>query len=161
MATAKTTTLPHRQKDLTRRTFLGGLTFSAAAVTAPMHMCAADFFDDTSSPLSVGDQHPVLSLPFVRDATADERAAGSEPRRFWCVHPTGNFGHDCAMGAQYARAALDYMVIANAPYLLQWSVFDMSEMQRPRSGVEIGFVSAFGRLAMLAHAAQLGKGGVV
>ena len=161
MATAKTTTLPHRQKDLTRRTFLGGLAFSAAAVTAPMHMLTADFADDTCSRLSADNEHPVLSLPFVSDATADERAAGSEPRRFWCVHPTGNFGHDCAMGVQYARAALDYMVIANAPYLLQWSVFDMSLMRRSRSGVEIGFVSAFGRLAMQAHAAQLGKGGVV
>lgn len=161
MAIADDITLPPGQKDLTRRTLLGGLTFSAAAVTAPLHKHAADFADDTCSRLSADNEHPVLSLPFVRDATADERAAGSEPRRFWCVHPTGNFGHDCAMGAQYARAALDYMVIANAPYLLQWSVFDMSVMQRPRSGVEIGFVSAFGRLAMQAHAVQLGKGGVV
>lgn len=161
MATAKTTTLPHRQKDLTRRTFLGGLAFSAAAVTTPMHMLTADFADDTCSRLSADNEHPVLSLPFVSDATADERAAGSEPRRFWCVHPTGNFGHDCAMGAQYARAALDYMVSANSPYLFQWSVFDMSLMRRSRSGVEIGFVSAFGRLAMQAHAAQLGKGGMV
>ena len=157
MATVDITTWPHGQKDITRRSLLSGLTFSAAAVTAPMHMLTADFADDTCNPL----KHPVLSLPFVSDATADERAAGSEPRRFWCVHPTGNFGHDCAMGVQYARAAHDYMVIANAPYLLQWSVFDMSVMQRPRSGVEIGFVSAFGRLAMQAHAAQLGKGGVV
>ena len=161
MATFDITTWPHGQKDLTRRTLLGGLTFSAAAVTAPMHMLAADFTDETCSPLIVDDQHPVLSLPFVRDATADERAAGAEPRNFWCVEPSGNYAHNCAMGAQYARAALDYMVIANAPYLLQWSVFDMSLLRRPRSGVEIGFLSAFGRLAIQAHAAQLGKGGVV
>ena len=157
MATVDTTTWPHGQKDITRRSLLSGLTFSAAAVTAPMHMLAADFTGDTCSPF----KHPVLSLPFVRAATADERAAGAEPRNFWCVEPSGNFAHDCAMGAQYARAALYYMVTASAPYLLQWSVFDMSLLQRPRSGIEIGFVAAFGRLAMQAHAAQLHKGGVV
>jgi len=157
MATVDTTTWPHGQKDITRRSLLGGLTFSAAGVTAPMHMLAADFTGDTCSPL----KHSVLSLHCVRDATAYERAAGAEHRNFWCVEPSGNYAHNCAMGAQYARAALDYMVIANAPYLLQWSVFDMSLLRRPRSGVEIGFLSAFGRLAIQAHAAQLGKGGVV
>jgi hypothetical protein len=156
MATFDTTTWPHGQKDLTRRSLLGGLTFSAAAVTAPMHMLAADFTDDTCNPL----KHPVLSLPFVRDATADERAAGSDPRNFWCVEPSGSYAHDCALGAQYANAALDYMVSTNAPYLLQWSVFDMFLLRRPQSGVEIGFVAAFGRLAMQAHAAQIGKGGM-
>lgn len=161
MATIDATTSPHGQKDLTRRTLMGGFTFSAAAVTAPMHLLAADIAYDTCNTLNEDHPHPVLSLPFVRNATADERAAGANPRSFWCVQPSGSYAQDCAMGAQYARAALNYMVIADAPYLLQWSVFDMSLLQRPPSGVEVGFVAAFGRLATQAHAAQLGKGAMV
>jgi hypothetical protein len=106
--------------------------------------------------------HPVLALPFVRQTTLREQAAGAVPRSFWDVQPTGNYGPDCATGARYAALALDFMVAANSPQILQWAVCDMMTAGRAHSGIEVGFLSTFGRIAALAHArANLGKGGLV
>ncbi|KJS41382.1 MAG: hypothetical protein VR71_18595 [Roseovarius sp. BRH_c41] len=161
MANAVPITLPNRQKDLTRRTMLAGLGFSTAAVTGPMPAFAAALADDT--PVMPGAKHlahPILSLPFVRDVTTVERASGAAPRCFWQVAPTGDYGADCATGARYAAAALDYMVAANTPQVLQWAVFDMMTMRRHRSGIEVGFLSTFGRIATRAHATRLSEGGL-
>ncbi|WP_422003091.1 hypothetical protein [Roseovarius mucosus] len=161
MANAVSIMLPDGQKDLTRRTILVGLGFSTAAVTGPMPAFAAALADDT--PVLPGAQHldhPILSLPFVRDVTTEERASGAAPRCFWQVAPTGDHGADCATGARYAAAALDYMATASAPQVLQWAVFDMMTMHHPRSGIEVGFLSTFGRIATRAHAANLREGGL-
>jgi hypothetical protein len=96
----------------------------------------------------------------VRDTTALEPTAGTPPRCFWHVAPTGDYGADCATGARYAATALDYMVAANLPEILQWAVFDMMALRRPRSGIEVGFLSAFGRTSTRAHATHLREGGV-
>lgn len=159
MANPISITLPCGQKDLTRRTLLGGLSFSTAVVSVPSFAMADD---NDSLNLTAADHHPhpVLALPFVRDTTPAERALGADPRTFWSVQPSGNFGRDCAVGAEYAAVALDYMVVANAPEILVWAVFDMMTLQRPRSGVEVGFLSAFGRSAAKAHASHLRAGGL-
>jgi hypothetical protein len=96
----------------------------------------------------------------VRDLAAHEQASGASPRCFWHVAATGDYGADCATGAHYAALALDYMATASAPQILQWAVFDMMAMRRPRSGIEVGFLSTFGRIATRAHAAHLRAGGL-
>lgn len=144
--------LPSWQKDPTRRTFLSAM---AVPLMVPHIKDAASAF--------AGSNHPNLSpnvLPFVNDANEDERLAGASPRCFWSVSPCGHYGHDCATGAEYAAYALDYMVVARSPHILQWSVFDMMAMDRGYSGIEVGFLSVFGRIATNAHARALQmKGG--
>lgn len=161
MANTVSNMLPNRQKDLTRRTVLGGFSFFTAGITGPMPVFASALADDTLvTPGAEHFEHPILSLPFVRDTTALEPTAGTPPRCFWHVAPTGDYGADCATGARYAAAALDYMVAANLPEILQWAVFDMMALPRPRSGIEVGFLSAFGRTSTRAHAAYLREGGL-
>lgn len=104
--------------------------------------------------------HPVLALPFVCDRDEDELEDGEARRSFWSVQPSGNYGADCETGARYAALALDHMTRAKLPQLLQWAVFDMMSLDRPYCGIEVGFMSAFGRIATQAHAASAtGKGG--
>lgn len=135
---------------------------SGAALGLPHAALSEGFPDDGPPPLKADPNdpdnhctHPVLNLPFVRDASASERAAGAAPRSFWTVHPSGDFIADCGVGAGYAVAALDYMASANAPEILSWAVFDMMRLPRARSGVEVGFLMSFGRAAMQGHAAGL------
>ncbi|MBQ0749628.1 MAG: hypothetical protein KBT70_05450, partial [Roseovarius sp.] len=104
--------------------------------------------------------HPILSLPFVRDPAAHERTSGTPARCFWHVAPTGSYGSDCSTGALYAAAALDYMAATNTPQVLQWAVFDMMTVGRRHSGIEVGFLSTFGRIATRAHATRLREGGL-
>lgn len=161
MANAVPIMLPNGQKDLTRRAVLRGLSYSTAAVTGPMPAFAAALADEP--PFLPGAKHlahPILSLPFVLDVTTEERASGAAPRCFWHVAPTGNFGSDCANGARYAALALNYMAAANAPQVLQWAVFDMMTLGRRHSGIEVGFLSTFGRIATRAHATRLREGGL-
>lgn len=162
MANAVSNMLPNGQKDLTRRTILVGLGFTTVAITGPMPVFSAVLADDT--PVLQGAKHlahPILSLPFVRDVTTEERASGTPARCFWHVTPTGSYGSDCATGARYAALALDYMAAANAPQVLHWAVFDMMTLGRRHSGIEVGFLSTFGRIATRAHAAHLREGGMV
>lgn len=155
MATAKPITLPAVQKGLTRRALLGGLPLAGASLTFPLSMNAGP---DFTAPSDGEPPHPVLTLPFVREASEAERTNGSPPRRFWAVEPTGVYGADCGTGARYAQLALDYMVRERTPYILQWSVFDMMRLGREHSGIEVGFMSTFGRIATQAHAAGLARG---
>lgn len=158
MATTNPITLPNGQKDLTRRNVLAGLTLAIAPMTVLPHIAS----DLPLFPLDGSLSHPVLALPFVRDTTLREQAAGAAPRSFWSVQPTGNYGLDCATGARYAALALDFMVAANSPQILQWAVCDMMTAGRSHSGIEVGFLSVFGRLAARTHArANLGEGGLV
>lgn len=151
MANTVPNMLPSWQKDPTRRTFLAAM---AVPLMVPHIKDAASAF--------AGSNHPNLSpsvLPFVNDADEDEQSSGTNPRCFWSVSPCGHYGSDCATGAEYAAHALDYMVAARSPHLLQWTVFDMMAMGRSYSGIEVGFLSVFGRLATNAHALHI-KGGV-
>lgn len=143
MATAKPITMSTGQKDLTRRTFL-------AAFAAPLTMSHAIKVFPVALRKEPGSTSPTV-LPFVVDASNEERAAGANPRCFWHVAPTGNYGADCATGAEYAALATDYMVAALSPHLLPWVVIDMISMRRPHSGIEVGFLSAVGRLAVQAR----------
>lgn len=153
MATNHPIMLPKRQEVLNRRAVLRGLSVSSAAVSAPMPVFSALIGDDTvTRPHTEHLVHPVLSLPFVCDTTAQEQAAGAASRCFWQVAPTGNYGADCDTGAAYAALALDYMVAANTPQVLQWAVFDMIAAGRRHSGIEVGFMSAFGQIAAQGHA---------
>jgi hypothetical protein len=158
MATANPITLPNRQKDLTRRNVLAGLTLLTAPMTVLPHI-ASDL------PLFLLDgslSHPVLALPFVRNTTLREQAAGAAPRSYWDVQPTGDYGPDCATGARYAALALDFMVSSRSPQIFQWAVCDMMTAGRAHSGIEVGFLSTFGQIATHAHAgAVFGKGGMV
>ncbi|WP_375554211.1 hypothetical protein [Roseovarius mucosus] len=146
-------TLPTRQIDLTRRNFL-------AAMTAPLMVAhVTDAFPAFAH--NIRPPHSPTVLPFVKDATKEEQAAGAPPRSFWQVKPTGDYGSDCATGALYAELALDYMVAANAPQVLQWTVFDMMTLNRRHSGIEVSFMSAFGRIATQGRArTTLGEGAV-
>lgn len=103
---------------------------------------------------------PVLALPFVCDRDEDELEDGEARRSFWSVQPSGHYGADCKTGARYASLALDHMTRAKLPQLLQWAVFDMMSLDRTYCGIEVGFMSAFGRVATQAHAANAtGKDG--
>jgi hypothetical protein len=162
MAVATPITMPFGHKELTRRGVLAGLSFSGATVALPQAVLSEGFPHDglaliNATPNDSDDNHdhPVLNLPFVRDATGSEHTEGAAPRSFWTVHPSGDFIADCAVGSGYAAAALDYMVAANAPEILSWAVFDMMRLPRARSGVEVGFLTAFGRAAVQGHAAGL------
>ena len=99
--------------------------------------------------------HPVLALPFVRQSTEAERAAGAPPRNFWSVSPSWTFSHDCDTGSRYARLALEYMASHNSPNILQWSVFDMIRQGRRHSGIEIAYLAHFARLALTAYTTDL------
>ncbi len=156
MATTNLIMLPNGQKALTRRNVLGGFSLSAVQRTWALNL-SGDVLPDIN-PLS----HAVLALPFVRNTTLREQAAGAAPRSFWDVQPTGDYGPDCATGARYAALALDFMVAVNSPQILQWAVFDMMTAERAHSGIEVGFLSTFGQIATHAHAgAVFGKGGMV
>jgi hypothetical protein len=144
MATANPITMSTGQKDLTRRTVL-------AAFAAPLAMSHAIKVFPVALRKEPTSPSPTV-LPFVVDASKEERATGANPRCFWHVAPTGNYGADCATGAEYAALATDYMVAARSPHLLPWVVIDMISMRRPHSGIEVGFLSAFGRLAVQARA---------
>jgi hypothetical protein len=156
MATTNPITLPNGQKDLTRRNVLGGFTFAAAQMTWALNV------SDDALPEATPLSHPVLALPFVRNTTLREQAAGAAPRSYWDVQPTGDYGPDCATGARYAALALDFMVSSRSPQIFQWAVFDMMTAGRAHSGIEVGFLSTFGQIATHAHAgAVFGKGGMV
>lgn len=90
----------------------------------------------------------ILSLPFVRDTTEPERAAGLPSRIFWDVTPSGNYTADVETGAHFAQLALNYMIKKNFAGLLGWAVFDMMRHEPERSGIEVGFLSAFARYSM-------------
>ena len=155
MANANPTMLPDGQKDLTRRAAL------AALSATPLAMLLPEVANDALTALgSDHPPHPVLALPFVRDHDDDEMQDGQARRSFWSVQPSGHYGTDCETGARYAALALDHMMRAKLPRLLQWAVFDMMTLNRRYSGIEVGFMSAFGRIATQAHAARAtGKGG--
>ena len=157
MANATPITQLTGQKALTRRTVLAGLTFATATPGLPLPK-SGHFnlrgLDAACHP------HPVTALPFVRTATDDEKAAGAAPRDFWVVAPTGRYGEDCATGTRYAELALDYMVRENSPYILQWCAFDMMALDRAHSGIEVGFLGVFGRLAVQATRSTPVEGGV-
>lgn len=160
MANANPITMPAGQKGLTRRTLLGGLPLAGASLAVPFPLDISPHQPTSITFAADNDEppHPVMALPFVREATETERANGLPPRRFWAVTPTGAYGADCGTGARYARLALDYMVTAGTPYLLQWAVFDMMRLGREHTGIEVGFMSAFGRIAADAYARQLTLG---
>ena len=162
MAIATPITMLNGHKAPTRRDVLAGLSLSSAALAVPHAALSEGFPQDGLPQINAAqhdpddhDNHPVLTLPFVRNTPASERAAGAPPRSFWTVYPSGGFIADCAVGTGYAAAALDYMVAANAPEILSWAVLDMMRLPRARSGVEVGFLTAFGRAAMQGHAAGL------
>lgn len=159
MADAVRNMLPDRQPDLTRRALFDGLPFSGAAVTVQMPFHSATQADCT--PMRTGAEHfdrPVLTLPSVRATRARKRTAGAAPRDFSGVVPTGKDSTDWATGARSADLAPGYMVAAIAPQILPSAVFGMIAMQRLRSGIEVGFMSAFGRITTLAHATHQREG---
>ena len=109
----------------------------------------------------VQEDNPITSLPFVRDTTQAERRAGMPPRIFWDVKPSGDYTRDCETGKRYAGLALEYMVAERFEPLLGWAVFDMMRTGPDFSGIEVGFLMAFGRYAVTAqkrcHLARTGE----
>lgn len=155
MADAIPTTMPDGHKAPNQRFLLTALPAAGATLILPVpHLSqAAIMADEDHKP-----PHPVLSLPFVRDRSEAEKAAGALPRCFWSVEPTGHYGGDCGTGGHYARLALDYMVQHETPYLFQWCIFDMMRLGRTHSGIEVGFLSVFGRISAEAHARRPASG---
>lgn len=146
MAVANPITMPKALKGPSRRAILGGLPAASAALLLP------DMFG-TEPPLDDEDivPHPVLALPFVRQSTEVERAAGAPPRNFWSVSPSWTFSHDCDTGSRYARLALEYMARHASPNILQWSIFDMIRQGHRHSGIEIAYLAHFAGLALAAY----------
>ena len=103
MATAVRIMLPERQKDLTRRAVLRRLPFSNAAIVGSMPLFTAASTDGPHV-LSAAENlaRPALSLPFVRDTTALEHAAGALP--------SSTFGRIATQGR--ARAAVGEGAVA-------------------------------------------------
>ncbi len=97
------------------------------------------------------DTDPIMALPFIRNSTRAERRSGRLGRIFWAVTPTGDYGTDCQTGEGYALLALDFMASERCPQIMQWAVLDMLANGHPRSGIEVGFLSTFGRRALLGH----------
>ena len=139
---------------LSRRAFLRSLPAAGAMLALPFPDFGAAGFptceDDNGEP-----PHPILSLPFVRQSTDAERSAGALPRCFWSVSPCGVHGTDCGTGTRYAEAALNYMEREQSTNVFQWAVLDMIRQGCPHSGIEIGFLSVFGRLASEAWEARM------
>lgn len=130
-----------------RRTFLAGATVAAIPVLA---MAEEQDILSMTEEASVCEAHVITSLPFVRDATRAERRAGMPPRIFWDVKPSGDYTKDCGTGARYAQLALEYMASQNFIPLLGWVVLDMMRNGPEYSGIEVGFLSVFGRNATAA-----------
>ncbi len=92
--------------------------------------------------------HDVLSLSFVSDRKKPLK--GRQPRNFWNVTPTGDYGKDCETGSQLALEWIAYEEAnIGGPGILSKIVEDMP---RELSGVEIGF------LGMAGIAARAGAG---
>lgn len=93
MANFYPNTLPNGHKGLTRRTVF-------SAIAAPLMLPnVRDAFQAFSQDVCPPNDPTVL--PFVVDATKEERAAGANPRCFWVVVPSGIYSTDCATGARY------------------------------------------------------------
>lgn len=134
---------------------LGGLPAAGAALALPLSGGDTSLFPSGGGGNDL--PHPVLALPFVREATDAERSAGAAPRCFWAVQPSGHYADDCRTGGHYAHLAVDYMLRERSPQILQWAVFDMMRLGRAHTGIEVGFMSFFGHLASDAWAAGLGR----
>lgn len=89
----------------------------------------------------------ILTLPFVREATKEERKNGARARIFWDVQPTGDYRRDCDIGTSYAKQALAYIRAQDFPVLFNWAVFGMLDIGRERSGIEVGFLAFFANLS--------------
>lgn len=126
-----------------RREFLTDLPATLAITALPAPVIAT--FESAAEP------DPLLSLPFVREATRAERHAGMAPRTFWSVQPSGDYEKDCGTGGLYGKLALDHMIQPNAAPLLKWAVIDMMRLGRDLTGIEVGFLTVFERQAKMAH----------
>jgi hypothetical protein len=96
-------------------------------------------------------RHDPIGLSFVADRdgkTLPKWTGDQNPRCFWNVTPTGDYGPDCKIGRVLG---LEYLALQEAdtggPAYLGMIVRDMP---RPLTGVEIGF------LTMVAYAASAG-----
>ena len=98
----------------------------------------------------------IEALPFVRDPTPDELAAGQKGRIFWTAQPSGNWLSDCNEGEAWARALLDHMAEHRDRYLLGWVVRDM-ERGPHLSGQAVGFLAVFADMARFANMLATGK----
>lgn len=85
--------------------------------------------------------HPVLSLPFVKDV--------KRKRSFWHVEPTGDHEKDWDTGVVYALDAIDYMKKSHMQAgFLQQVVSEMPpNWLSADHSIKIGFLSTFGQLA--------------
>lgn len=98
----------------------------------------------------------IEALPFVRDPTPDELAAGHKGRIFWTAQPSGNWQADYDEGEAWARALLDHMAEHRGRYLLGWVVRDMERGLR-LSGQAVGFLAVFADMARFANMMATGK----
>lgn len=94
----------------------------------------------------------IADLPFVRDPTEAETAAGHKGRVFWSATEGGGYFVGRMRGKAYAEAALRFMASGSAEsYLLPWVVRDMTANGRDLGAVGMGFLSHFGAMASAAQ----------
>jgi hypothetical protein len=96
----------------------------------------------------------LTSLPFVKDDPSFARPGERGPLCFWAVETTGDASHDWALGAEYARAALDYIRATGTTPLLTYivdSIVSKGEALDAADGsgrVIVGFMEEIARHAM-------------
>ena len=99
----------------------------------------------------------IAALPFVRDPTPEEVAAGQKGRIFWtCPQPSRDWQADCDQGEAWARALLAHMAEYRDCFMLGWVVRDMRHEPK-MSGQAVGFLSVFANLARFASMLATGK----
>lgn len=76
---------------------------------------------------------PLDMLPFVGRTNDNLR------RDFWQVRPTGNYGDEYRLGANYASEFVHYLLRHRHQYILGWIVRDMIRHNNP-TGLELGFM---------------------
>jgi hypothetical protein len=90
-------------------------------------------------------QHPITTLPFVRDAALE--MAGEGLRTFWNVTNSGDYAADCERGNAFAIQTLALMRDTGSSQALTLIVRDMVK-KGGIGGTEIGFLSMIAMAAM-------------
>jgi hypothetical protein len=86
-------------------------------------------------------QHPITTLPFVRDAVDTGR------RTFWNVTNSGDYAADCERGNAFAVQTLALMRDTGSSQALTLIVRDMVK-KGGIGGTEVGFLSMIAMAAM-------------
>jgi len=91
---------------------------------------------------------PLHTMPFCR--RLDDKKDPAYPMDFWAIKCTGDYGFDCALGAQLAKDYLNYVIRQEDPERLTNSlalIVNSMVQHGPEyaRGVRIGFLNVISR----------------